>query len=79
MSTLVWDIHTCPKCGTVCPVGIMSLSATCPCGCFYTDTQASQGWYGSVEAYLRGDPKMPDAQGVSLAELFPPKGVRETP
>ena len=61
---LVWNIHTCPTCGTVCPVGIMSLSAICPCGYFYADTQADRGWYENVEAYRRGDKPMPESQGV---------------
>lgn len=45
----------CPGCFRLCPVGIMSLAATCNiCGMYWVDTRDGKGWYYSRESYMNG-------------------------
>ena len=56
--TLVWSdksVSKCPLCGQTVAVGIMSLAATCACGCYYVDVDRYRGWYMSQAAYERGE------------------------
>lgn len=60
---MTWNQPRCPGCFRLCPVGIMSLAATCECGMYWVDAIKGKGWYYSRESYQRGDAPFTTEEG----------------
>ena len=52
---LRWKTITCPRCAHEIEIHVLRLAATCRCGLYFVDIAPFEGWYESLDAFMRGD------------------------